>query len=191
MLEQLFGSATRVKLLRLFFSNPDQPYFVRELTRKLDQRINSIRQELKNLEQIGIVEQVDKNRKKYYTLRKDFPLYSELKSLMLKAQLMLEKDFVTSIEKIGQVRYLALTGIFMGRKEATTDMLVVGKVNRLKLKRLLHKFQEYFDKDINYTVMTTKEFEFRRELTDRFLYDVLENKKVVVIDKLPKPKKKK
>ncbi len=190
MLEQLFGSITRVKLLRLFYSNPDQSYFVRELTRKIDQRINSVRQELKNLEALGIVEQVEKNRKKYYTLVKNFPLYHELKSLILKAQLLVEKDFAQSISQMGQIKYLVLTGQFIGRDDAPTDMLVVGKVNRLKLKRLLHKFQQYFDQDINYTVLSSKEFEYRRQLTDRFLYNILENKKIVVIDKLPKKKTK-
>ncbi len=189
MLEQLFGSTTRVKLLRLFFSNTEQSYFVRELTRKIGQRINSVRQELKNLEEIGIVQQVDKNRKKYYTLIKSFPLFNELKSLILKAQLLLEKDFAQAIDRIGQVRYLALTGQFVGQTDITTDILIVGKVNRLKLRKLLHKFQEYYEHDINYTVMSSKEFEYRRQLTDRFLYGILENKKIVIIDKLPKLKK--
>ena len=188
MLEQLFGSVTRVKLLRLFYANPEQPYFVRELTRKIQQRINSVRQELKNLEHIGIVEQADNNRKKYYSLRKDFPLYHELKLMMLKAQILLEHDFARAIKEIGQVKYLALTGQFIGHKDIATDLLIIGKVNRPKLNRLLRKFQNYFDHDINYTLMTMKEYEYRRQLTDRFLFNVLENKKIVVIDNLPKPK---
>ncbi len=188
MLEQLFGSATRVKLLRLFYANPEQSYFVRELTRKIRQRINGVRQELKNLENIGIVEQVDRNNKKYYTLRKDFPLFHELKLLMIKAQILLENDFARAVKDIGQVKYLALTGQFIGRKDIATDLLLIGKVNRVKFNRLLKKFQEYFDHDINYTLMTMKEYEYRRQLTDRFLFNVLENKKIIVVDHLPKPK---
>ncbi|MDD5342027.1 MAG: winged helix-turn-helix domain-containing protein [Patescibacteria group bacterium] len=189
MLEQLFGSVTRVKLFRLFFSNPDQPYFVRELTRKINQRINSVRQELNNLEEMGIVETRESKRKKYYTLKKDFPLYPELKSLMLKAQVMLEKNFTRAISQLGKISFLVLTGQFVGRKDIATDLLLVGQVNRQKLSRLMKKFQEYFDHDINYTIMTVKEFEYRRQLTDRFLFQVLENKKIVVVDKLRKSKK--
>jgi len=56
MLEQLFGSKTRVMLLRLFLNNPEKFYFVRELTRSLETHLNSIRRELSNLESIGIID---------------------------------------------------------------------------------------------------------------------------------------
>ncbi|MDP3964197.1 MAG: winged helix-turn-helix domain-containing protein [bacterium] len=192
MLEQLFGSTTRVKLLRLFFANPEREYFVRELTRRIDQRINSVRQELKNLEEAGIVAQLQRERKKYYRLRLDFPLFSELRTLMLKAQLLYERDLAKTIASIGQIKYLVLTGQFLGVKDLPTDMLIIGNVNRSKLHRLLKKFQEFFEYDINYTVMSVREFEFRNQLTDRFIFDIMENdKKVVVIDKLTKPKKQK
>ena len=54
MVEQLFGSKTRVKLLKLFYSNPNRPFYVREITRKIDEQINSVRRELANLLSIGI-----------------------------------------------------------------------------------------------------------------------------------------
>lgn len=55
MFEQLFGSKTRVKLLSLFYNNPERPFYVREITRKIDEQINSVRRELQNLLNIGIV----------------------------------------------------------------------------------------------------------------------------------------
>ena len=188
MLEQLFGSATRVKLLRLFYTNPDKSYFVRELTRKLDQRINSVRQELQNLEEIGIVEEVDKDRKKYFSLRLDFPLYHELKSLMVKSQILLERDFARSVAQLGSVKYMILSGMFVGRPDLPTDLLIVGVVDRTKMKTLLQKFQKYFEQDIRYTIFTFKEYDYRQQVTDRFLFNVIENKHIVIIDRLAKPK---
>lgn len=186
MLEQLFGSATRVKILRLFFNNPDQAYFVRELTRRLEQRINSVRQELSNLKEIGIVEEIERDRKKYYSLAKEFPLYSELKALMIKSQILLERDFARSISQLGNVKYLALSGMFVGRKDLPTDLLIIGSIDRKKLQAVLNKFQKYFEQDVNFTVFTHKEFEYRRQVTDRFLFAVLENNKIVIVDKLTK-----
>src|SRR6476646_6024673 len=55
MVEQLFGSKTRVKLLSLFFNNPGRPFYVREITRKIDEQINSVRRELANLLSVGLV----------------------------------------------------------------------------------------------------------------------------------------
>lgn len=184
MLDQLFGSRTRVKLLRLFLTNPDISYYVRELTRKIEERINSVRRELINLETIGLLKSNIKGQKKYFQVDTNFILYRELKNLILKSQLTLEKDLARNIRQIGQISYLVLTGTFTGVPEAKTDILIVGKVNRRKLKTLIKRFHKDFERKIRYTIMTKKEFEYRNNLTDRFLYDILENNKLVVIDKL-------
>ena len=63
MFEQLFGSKTRVKLLSLFYNNPERPFYVREITRKIDEQINSVRRELQNLLNIGIVRSVSQGNR--------------------------------------------------------------------------------------------------------------------------------
>ncbi len=64
-----------------------------------------------------------------------------------------------------------------------TDVLIVGNVNRVKLRRLLRRFQRDFDRELSYTVMTPAEFKYRNDLTDRFLYTILESPKIVIVDK--------
>jgi hypothetical protein len=201
MLDHLFGSKTRVGLLRLFFDNPDEAYFVRELTRVLDAQINSIRRELENLASLGIVQVIDHiedhsveiveevvpkglNKKKYYRLNKSFVLYSELSGLFSKSHLMLEKELLTELRQIGQVSFLALTGFFTGLTNTMTDMLVVGVVNKEYFAQLITKYEKKLGREINYTVMPLKEFQYRRDITDRFLYDILVNPKIVVVDQV-------
>ena len=184
MLEQLFGSRTRVKLLRIFLINPDTDYFVRELTRKIRERINSVRRELENLEKMGLIVAHEGKQKKYYRVDPNFILYPELRSLILKSQMTVERNLGKKIQQVGQISFLVLTGIFTGMEDIPTDILVVGKVNRTKLKRLVAKFQKDLDKKIRYTVMSRKEFEYRNDLTDKFLYSILENKKIVLTDKI-------
>jgi len=197
MLEQLFGSQTRVKLLALFLKNQDQSFFVRELTRKLKLQINAIRRELLNLEQSGII-QIDEEanhkltggiEKKYYQINKDCILYSELKALFIKNQLSARQDLLNELITIGNVKYLVLTGAFVGEKEPLkTDMLIVGKVTKTKLTSLLKKFEFQLGYEVNYTIMTEDEFKYRKDITDKFLYKIIEGKKIVVIDQLPKKK---
>jgi DNA-binding transcriptional ArsR family regulator len=184
MLDHIFGSRTRVKLLRIFLTNPNNNYYVRELTRKIKERINSVRRELENLEKIELITHHDDGQKKYYRVNANFILYPELKALILKSQLIVERSLSKSLKQIGQISYLVLTGIFTGVPEAQTDILIVGKVNRLKLKRLVQQFSKDFDQRIRYTVMSKKEFEYRNDLTDKFLYTILENRKIVVADKI-------
>lgn len=186
MLEQLFGSRTRVKLLRLFLTNPEKRYFVRELTRKIGERINSVRRELEHLVSIELLESVIEKQKKYYRVNNEHILFPELKGLIVKSQLTLEKDLARNLRSIGKISLLILTGIFTGTGEVQTDLLIVGNVNRRSLSRFMNKFRKNFDHSIRYTVMSRKEYEYRNSLTDRFLFDILENKHVVVIDKLHK-----
>ncbi len=82
MVDQLFGSKTRVKLLKFFFANQDEEFFVRELTRLLDEQINSIRRELINLADAGVVKSITKENKVFYKLDKDGEMYEGLDKIL-------------------------------------------------------------------------------------------------------------
>jgi DNA-binding Lrp family transcriptional regulator len=202
MLEQLFGSKTRVNLLRIFLNNPSQPYYLRELARKLKTQLNSVRREVNNLEKLGIIKSVQlapseaegkkskkakkikRGSKKYFLADTDFILYPELKGLLLKAQLLLERRFVRKVEKMAKVKLFILTGIFVGLEGFATDMLLVGTVNRKKLAKVVRDFEKELNRNINYTFMSVQEFRYRHDITDRFLYDILEGRKIVIIDNI-------
>ncbi|MBI2410312.1 MAG: winged helix-turn-helix transcriptional regulator [Candidatus Kerfeldbacteria bacterium] len=186
MLEKIFGSRTRVKLFRLFLTHPEERYFVRELSRAINEQINSVRRELNNLEEIGMLVSVEQDKKKYYTINQDFILYPELRSLILKSRLTLEKRFIEAIRTCGSIQYLALTGYFVNDEQVPVDLLVVGNVNRGKLDKLLIKFKESFGTQLRFTVMTADEYRYRRDITDKFLYGIINGKKIVVINKMGK-----
>lgn len=201
MLEQLFSSKTRVKLLRLFLNNPYEPYYLREIARELKSQLNSIRREVNNLEKIGILKSakltaedlkqrkaktVKKDRggiKKYFLTDTDFILYPELKALMMKAELLLEKNFISKVEKLAKPKLFILTGIFVGNDDFPTDMLIVGNINKGKLSKLVTDFEKELSRSVNFTVMSHNEFKYRHDITDRFLYDILEGQKIVIVDK--------
>lgn len=192
-LEHLFGSKTRVKLLSIFLHHPEQAFFVRELVRRIGSQIHSVRRELLNLSRLGIVSATggvnEKGvagslRKKYFRVNTDFVLYGELQSLLRKAQVLVERNLVERIEGIGDVRYLALCGTFLGER-APTDLLVVGRISPGALERLLKRFEQEVGYEVNFTVMTPEEFSYRRDITDRFLYSILEGKKLVMVNKFP------
>src|SRR3954447_15014906 len=81
MVEQLFGSKTRVKLLQLFYSNPNRSFYVREITRKIDEQINSVRRELSNLLSIGIITSDNTNNKLYYEVNQKYEFYQPLQQI--------------------------------------------------------------------------------------------------------------
>lgn len=188
MLEKLFGSRTRVKLLRLFLNDSSAQFFVREISRAIDEQINSVRRELQNLEEIGLLGNEERDKKKYYFVNEDFILFNELRSLILKSRLTLEKGFIKSIQNIGPIAYFALTGYFVNDPDAKVDMFLVGNVGRGKLDKLLNQFKSSFGHQLRYTIMTMEEYNYRKDITDKFLYEIINSKKLVVINKMDKKK---
>ena len=193
MIEHLIGSRTRIKLLQVFFRNPERAFFVRELSRLLETQINAVRRELANLEKIGLITQVEAGhsemeevgteRSKYYKISKDFLLFAELKALLLKSQMLEEQEFVEAIKKrAGTVHFLLLTGIFTNDTDAPTDILIAGDVKAVQMAKLIREFEKMLGKPIRYTVMSDKEFAERREMGDRFMYSVFEAKNIITVD---------
>lgn len=182
-LDQLLGSRTRAKILRLLLTNPEKSYFVREIVRKVREHLNSVRRELTLLTDIGVIVASGEKVKRYYQAQPEYPLFAELKALIFKAEVLEEQQLLTSIQDSGRLTLLVLTGFFVNRTDTQTDILIVGTVNRRRLQTLMTSFQEHFDRELHYTVLTKQEYLYRHSLTDRFLYGILNGPKIVVVDK--------
>jgi len=195
MLEHLFGSSTRTKLLRLFYSNHERAYFVRELSRLIEIQLNAVRRELSNLETVGIIKQVEfgqskeeeagTERSKYYKLNTNFFLHDELGALLGKNQILEERNFVELLKKrSGNLKMMILSGFFTDETEVGTDILLVGDVKAIPTAKVVRDFEKFLNRPIRYTILDEKEFFERREIGDRFLYAIFEAKHIVALDEL-------
>lgn len=194
MLEQLFGSRTRAKLLHIFFHNPEQSFYVRELARVAGIQLNGIRRELANLESMGVVAAGKKEegssgfglaRSRYYKLNGASLLYHELKALIFKARMLEEQELVEILkQKAGRLSLFLLTGVFTESKDAETDILLVGSIKPMVVARLMNDFEKKLGRAVRYTVMNDKEFRERNEIGDKFLYSIFEGKNIVIVDEL-------
>jgi len=190
MLENIFGSRTRVKLLKLFLMQEGE-FYVRELAKITGEQLNSVRRELDNLDKLGLVKvneahtfKPGEEKRKFYRVDKSFVLYEELKNLFLKSRLLVEREIANRLDKLGNIKFLVLSGFFVDDEEAITDMLIVGQVNKTKLNSLINRISAEFGQEIRYTTMSTQEFNYRNSITDKFLFDVLEGRKIVVVDRI-------
>lgn len=173
MLKRLFTSNTRIKLLTVFLMNPEEEYFIRELTRKLTEQINSIRRELDNLKRLGLLKAKIRNRKKYYCINKNFVLLDELKSIVVKA-LSSQNSIANDIVKLGDVKLLVLSGQFVDQPTETVDMLIVGDVDK-------EKFGEYLNNDLStkrsvkFAIMSENDYKYRLSCKDKFISEIISN----------------
>jgi len=196
MLEHLFGSKTRYRLLRFFFHNAESAFYVRQLTRVLDVQINAIRRELALLVKSGLVEEtttpghVDNaaagaKLRKYYRLNMKSVMYGEMQELLMKGQILDEQAFVEHIkEKCGTICLLLLTGRFSGDREVESDLLIVGKIKTRNLEHIVKGYEKDIGFEIRYTFMTEEEFFERRQMMDKFIFSLFEAKKIMIINEL-------
>jgi hypothetical protein len=195
VIEQLFGSKTRVKLLQLFYNNPNRSFYVREITRKIDEQINSVRRELANLLNIGIISSETTNNRLYYEVNQKYEYYKALHEIFSGADTDREDEEAADddFKKLGRVDLAILTGQFTLDDRSGVDFLLVGDINQTQLSKYVGEMEKKEGKEIRYAAIPTEEFEYRRNLNDRFLTQVLESKKQVVVDKpgLLVPKRKK
>ena len=189
MIEQLFGSKTRVKLLQLFLGNPNRAFYVREITRKIDEQINSVRRELSNLLKIGIINSEESDNRLYYEVNQKYPHYQALRSIFTNKKAMaaskaeVPKTGVGArLAELGSVELAILSGGFTRDPRAGIDLMIVGDVNRTKLANLVDSLQQEEGREIDFAVFAPDEFEYRVGVKDRFVNNVLSAKKTVIID---------
>ncbi len=151
--------------------NSEQEYFIRELTRRLEEQINSIRRELDNLKKAGLLKTKTKNGKKYYYVNKSFIFLEELKSMIVKT-LASTQGLASEISKMGEVKVLALAGVFVENPTETVDMLIVGEVDREKLANYLTN-EVKTSRPVKFTVITEEDYKFRLNCKDKFVGDIL------------------
>lgn len=177
VLKALFSSQTRVKLLSTFLLHPEEEYFIRELTRLLNEQINSIRRELENLRRVGLVKARHKNRKKYYKIDVDFPLYADLRNLFSKA-MQGESPFVSSLKSLQGVKLVLLAGNLCGT-ESKVDLLIVGDTKKELLEALLA--QDASLKHVKYSIFSQADFLYRLSLKDRFVQEILNDPRHMIV----------
>ncbi len=189
MVEQLFGSKTRVKLLKLFYSNPNRPFYVREITRKIDEQINSVRRELANLLSIGIISSEDNSHKLYYEVNQKYEYYDPLAAIFGGAELkpkatVAETDQTAGdITGLGNVDLAIFTGQFTRDEKSGVDFLIIGDVNPTQVAKYVAELETQEGKELRYVVMDIEEFYYRKQVNDRFLSLVLDSKMQVLLDR--------
>ena len=160
MFSDLITSKSRVKLLSVFLSNPNDMFNVRELVRRTGDEINAVRRELAFLENKGILNREPRANRVYYSLSKNYPFYFDLLRIGSK-NMGLGGDILKNRVKLGKIKYAMFSGKFLRRikeKADEVDLLLVGTVVLPELALLVREEEKRLATEINYTVMTEEEF---------------------------------
>ncbi len=186
-ISKLFGSKTRAKILNLLFDNTDKSYYIREITRVIDEQINSVRRELSNLESIGVIKNETFDNKVYYSANMKHPYAHALHEIFSKkVNLSKDKDVKESgwEEYVKPVqKYLAammLTNRLPGQEGI--DLLIIGDDKTKKLTHWAELVEKKMGRPINYVIFSIEDFLYRKSVRDRFVLDILEMEVSELID---------
>jgi DNA-binding transcriptional ArsR family regulator len=183
-LGDIITSKVRIKILELFFSNIDELYHVRGIVRETTEEINAVRRELAKLENDGVLRKEPRGNRIYYSLRNEYSLFGDLVSIVAKTT-GLGKALIENRNKIGKVSFIMFSGKFVRTKERKreddVDILIVGEVVLPELASIIRVQESKRGKEINYTVMSREELDFRKRRRDPFLLGILAGSRVMII----------
>ena len=160
----LFRSKTRQTLLRLFFTNPDTGYYIRQLQASFGTSVGTLHRELTHLEEIGVLVAEEKGKLKLYSVDKDHSLYEELKNIVAKT-IGVEAALKGELADIPGIKLAFTYGSFASGQETKSGdipICLMGKFDQAKVKTVLARLEKQLGRKIVCTSMSHPEF--KREL---------------------------
>lgn len=187
ILETLFDSRVRVKILKLLFRNSEGRFGIKEIAVRTQEDQLTVRKEVKKLLAVGLLK-FKNNDQSGHVLNPNFEFFQELKNLILKSSPAEQSTVIEKLNKLGRVKLAVIAGIFMNKESddpLTTDFLIVGDdIDRKKLRFFLKSLEADVGKEIRFAVMDKEEFKYRLAMFDRFIRVLLESPHEKLINKL-------
>ncbi|MDP4011726.1 MAG: hypothetical protein Q8P72_05895 [Candidatus Roizmanbacteria bacterium] len=183
MLENIIPSKVRRKILELYFHHIDDSYYLREIVRLIDEEVNAVKRELDILHDAKVLIRERRTNKVFYTVNKNYILYDEFLRIFTKstslADLLLKNN-----SRLGKVKFIALSTKYVKRtpiKEDEIYALFVGVIVVPEVESIMNSAKKEFGWEINFTVMTVDEFQFRKKNNDPFIWKFLKQPKVMLV----------
>ena len=175
----------------MFLNNPEKTFYVREITRLIDEQVNSVRRELKNLEDIKAVNSATEDRKLFYGINQRFKYYIPLRAIFAgidvdEESIIKEKEqgwmYDTSdIDK--DLGILIISGVLVKGSESDIDMILVGNNSKKHLSDWAKNIEKQEGRDLNYVILSMEEFYYRYTSSDVFINGIFQNEHRIIVDR--------
>ena len=181
-LAELLSSRARAEIFRLLFSGVGEELHVREIERRSGLNDSTLRQELRKLVRLDLVQSRRDSNRVYYRAKTESPLYPEIRNLVLKTSGL--SDVLKSALTDKRIRVAFVFGsIARGEEKAGSDvdLMVIGQLGLRDLSRLLSGIEEKIGREVNPHVLREEEFRKRIRAKEHFVSRVVESPKIFII----------
>ena len=184
ILEQLFDSPIKFKLLKFFIRNSEDYFNPQEICERIQLRSGAAKPHIAKLVVVGFLTAKNLKGKKSYCPNKKFIFYQELKNLILKSSPISHGKLLLMMRNLGNIKLAVVSGIFLSEENSRIDLLLVGTIKSKNFKNFIKRLEAIAGTAIRYSIMAPKEFDYRYDMYDKFLRDVLEYRHEKLINKL-------
>jgi len=198
VLENLFDSPIKVRMLKLFLRNPETWLRAEDVSARTQSNLSVVKKQIYALNSIGLLreKEIKKSKSKkakkdvlrpgtYFCTNPEFYFYEELKTLVLKSSPASKEMILEKLKKLGRLKIVALGGIFLNTENKRADIFIVGdRIRQAPLRTFLGHIEAEVGKEVDFVVMDTKEFNYRLSMFDKFVNDFFERPHEILIDKL-------
>lgn len=186
VLAKLFGSASKVKLIRLFVLNPGVVFSPREAARRSRVVVKTATRELKRLRAFGLLEKrASRSKERGWQLNQSFIFLGQLRSIFKVDLVGRKNDLARNFTRCGRLSLLVAAGVFLEDENGRADLLLVGdNLKKTVIERVVSALEADLGKELNYAMLTTIDFNYRLAAHDKFIRDILDYPHHVLINKL-------
>ncbi len=182
-LAKLFGSPARLKLLRLFLFNPLQSFTTEEAALRTQIEVAEARRQAGFLAASGLLKRNRRGKQLKYEVNNTFPYIRPLQDLLLNVESR-ELEVKDRLKGVGTIKLIIVSGLFMGEWESDIDLLVVGdKLKDRVFKAELKKLEAEIGKEVRYVLLSSTDFLYRLNMSDRLMRDIFDFPHRIVLDK--------
>lgn len=186
ILNKLFGSPYRVKVLRFFISNPNDSFYFKDLVSRLQLGNHIIRREFLVLSKINFLKSSKRDKNEKWFLNHSFLFLKPLRNLILSASPISNNELIEKIKKAGRLKLVVLSGALIEEdNDSKIDVLVIGdNLSKSSFNRILKNIEAEVGKELSFVLMPVKEFLYRVDIRDKFVREILESPHKIILDKL-------
>lgn len=183
VLRLLFISKVRIKALRFFFLNPKTEIHLRAAVREFEEEINAVRRELTRLAEIEVLHASKRGNKIFYKLNQDNLIFEDLLAIVHKV-FGVGGAIIRNTKKLGDIKFAILAEPFLRGESPDAqriDLMLVGSLDLNNLEKLMATVEKELGKEVNYTVMSDREFSLKRKRRDPFVVEMILSKHILLV----------
>jgi len=181
----------RAELLRIFFTNPKQSFYMQEIGRMLGKKPGIFQRMINTMERDGILVSEYKANARYFKVNKNYPLYAELKNIVFKT-VGIAGSIKEALKKFSGIDYAFIYGSYAKAKDnylSDIDLIIIGRCDEDRLIKELERLEAQLKREVNYKIYSVRDLIKDARKKEPFLLNILQDKKIMLAGKEDKLRK--